>query len=299
MDKLANKFWIPGDKNFVHLVEQGTHMNLTNLDHEFIKLSEKDKYEPLRLVLKEIQSFKKLETSSAIVFCNSVASARSTEHTIRSFGYKVSSLHGDIPPRMRNNYIEDFKNRKTDILVATDLGSRGLDFPFVSHIFNLDFPKTVSDYLHRAGRAGRAGREGYVKSFYRKYDEQIINQMRKSHEESVPMNIGSSAYSYRKTNERPVVGGKIKPLPVSQPGRRKAKKDPLAVESSLLIKTYDQKPKPTPKRRRVANFQNKSKNANTPERESIVKIQKKNKYLKKKVEKYQRKKNSTYIPFQY
>jgi superfamily II DNA/RNA helicase len=67
-------------------------------------------------------------------------------------------LHGDIPPNTRLKNFEKFKERKSDILVATDLASRGLDLPFVSHIINFDFPKTTSDYLHRAGRAGRAGR---------------------------------------------------------------------------------------------------------------------------------------------
>ena len=70
---------------------------------------------------------------------------------------------------------ENFKERKTDILVATDLASRGLDMPFVSHIINFDFPKTTSDYLHRAGRAGRAGRQGVVLSLYREKDLPIIS----------------------------------------------------------------------------------------------------------------------------
>ena len=54
------------------------------------------------------------------------------------------------------------------------MASRGLDIPFVSHIINFDFPKTTSDYLHRAGRAGRAGRPGFVVSLYRKEDEPIL-----------------------------------------------------------------------------------------------------------------------------
>lgn len=57
-------------------------------------------------------------------------------------------LHGDIPPKLRAENFDEFKERKTKILVATDLASRGLDFPFVSHIINLDFPRTSSDYLH-------------------------------------------------------------------------------------------------------------------------------------------------------
>jgi len=297
IENLVSKFWIPGDKNFTHLVEKNTHMNLANLDHEFIKLSERDKYESLRLLLEEFKAFKRETNTSAMVFCNSVNSARSAEHTIRSFGYKVSSLHGDIPPRMRNKYFQDFKNRNTEVLIATDLGSRGLDFPFVSHIFNLDFPRTISDYIHRAGRAGRAGRVGYVKSFYRNYDERIIEEMRRSHEESIPMKIGSSAFNLRKTHERPLGGSKIRPLPVSQPGKRKSKRDPLAVDSSLLIKSYTQRQKFDPQRKRVANFQNKRKNANQPKRLSTVKANRANKRLERKLNIYTKKKERNYIPY--
>ena len=80
-------------------------------------------------------------------------------------------------------------------MVATDLASRGLDIPFVSHIINFDFPKTTSDYLHRAGRAGRAGRPGFVCSLYRKEDEPILQQMKESHDNLEPLRIGGSAYS--------------------------------------------------------------------------------------------------------
>lgn len=81
------------------------------------------------------------------------------------------------------------------MMVATDLASRGLDMPFVSHVINFDFPKTTSDYLHRAGRAGRAGREGFVFSMYRNKDQAILDEMRLSHEQNEPLKIKGSAYS--------------------------------------------------------------------------------------------------------
>lgn len=77
IESFIGKFWIPGDKTFVSMIEKQTHMNLTNLDHEFIKLADKDKYKPLEFILKEFRSFKKTSKSSAIVFCNSIQSARS------------------------------------------------------------------------------------------------------------------------------------------------------------------------------------------------------------------------------
>ena len=106
-------------------------------------------------------------------------------------------MHGEIPPRMRSNNFEKFRDQKADILVATDLASRGLDFPFVSHIVNFDFPKSTSDYLHRAGRAGRAGRPGFVLSLVREKDDPILQEMRAAHENSEPLKIKGSAYSLR------------------------------------------------------------------------------------------------------
>ena len=59
-------------------------------------------------------------------------------------------LNGDMPAKLRIQNYQKFKNREAKILTSTDLGSRGLDFPFVTHIINIDFPKAASDYLHRS-----------------------------------------------------------------------------------------------------------------------------------------------------
>lgn len=82
-------------------------------------------------------------------------------------------------------------------MVATDLASRGLDLPFVSHVINFDFPKSTSDYLHRAGRCGRAGRPGFVLSLYRQKDLPILEEMKLSHDNLEPVKIKGSAYSLK------------------------------------------------------------------------------------------------------
>ena len=182
MEAMARRFFDPLDPNFKILVEKSTHMNLSNLKHEFIQLADYDKLKPLHLICKEYRKYARKHHTSCIVFCNSVASARAVEHALAAAGMKSSSLHGEIPPKKRfDNYLS-FKKRETDVLVATDLASRGLDMPFVSHVVNFDFPKTTSDYLHRAGRAGRAGREGFVLSLYRDKDMPILEEMRRSHD---------------------------------------------------------------------------------------------------------------------
>ena len=87
------------------------------------------------------------------------------------------------------------------MLVATDLAARGLDFPFVSHVVNADFPKSASDYLHRAGRAGRAGREGFIMSLYRNRDMGLIKGMKEAQENNLPLKIRGSAFALKNKEE--------------------------------------------------------------------------------------------------
>lgn len=80
-------------------------------------------------------------------------------------------------------------------MLATDLGSRGLDFPFLEVVVNYDFPSTTSDYLHRAGRTGRAGRQGTVYTLYHNKNIQAINEFKKSNDTKKPLDVRRSAYS--------------------------------------------------------------------------------------------------------
>ena len=163
------EMWDSPDSDFKKLVEKSTHMNLSNLKHEFIHIADFDKVKPLQLLMKEYKRYTRKHNTSCIVFCNSVSSARAIEYNLAEQGFKTASLHGEIPPKYRDRNFRRFRDMEEGckVLVATDLASRGLDIPSVSHIINFDFPKTTSDYLHRAGRAGRAGRPGFVLSLYR------------------------------------------------------------------------------------------------------------------------------------
>lgn len=176
----VNEFGVSGNGDYKELVEKSTHMNLSNLKHEFIHVADYDKVKPLKLLMKEFKRYARKHNSSCIVFCNSVQSARAIEYCLAEDGFKTASMHGDIPPRNRQRNYARFRSQeeRCNVLVATDLASRGLDIPFVSHIINFDFPKTTSDYLHRAGRAGRAGRPGFVMSIHREKDAPILEQMR-------------------------------------------------------------------------------------------------------------------------
>ncbi|CAG9313022.1 unnamed protein product [Blepharisma stoltei] len=176
------------------IIEEKTHMNLTHLRHEFIHLGEFNKNPTLLKHVADIYPY--LKSGGCMVFCNTIQSARATEYTLTESGFKAVSLHGDIPPKKRNEFIEKFKAREVPILVCTDLASRGLDFPFLNYVIQYDFPRTISDYVHRAGRAGRGGKPGTVLTFYRNKDYEVIKELQKSYDTNTPLSITTSAYSF-------------------------------------------------------------------------------------------------------
>ena len=73
---------------------------------------------------------------------------------------KIGQLHKRIPPRVRQKILERFKTGELQVLVCTDLASRGLDLPNVTAVIQFDFPVNSANYLHRAGRTARAGKSG-------------------------------------------------------------------------------------------------------------------------------------------
>jgi superfamily II DNA/RNA helicase len=110
--------------------------------------------------------------TKVLVFCNTVPSARSTAHFLGAQGgLTVASLHGGIPPRLRQSEYELFLRGDASVLVCTDAAARGLDFPGARvSVVLFDFPLNSVEYLHRAGRAARAGRDGAVVSLVARRD---------------------------------------------------------------------------------------------------------------------------------
>jgi ATP-dependent RNA helicase DeaD len=74
-------------------------------------------------------------------------------------------MHGDMAQRERDRVLQQLRDRKLKILVATDVVGRGIDISTISHIFNFDVPQDCDDYVHRVGRTGRMGRDGIAFTF--------------------------------------------------------------------------------------------------------------------------------------
>ncbi|KKR24640.1 MAG: DEAD/DEAH RNA helicase [Candidatus Daviesbacteria bacterium GW2011_GWB1_39_5] len=80
-------------------------------------------------------------------------------------GFKVGSIHGNKRQSQRMRVLQSFKQNQIQILLATDVASRGLDIDNVTHVINYDLPQTYDDYIHRIGRTGRAGKTGIALTF--------------------------------------------------------------------------------------------------------------------------------------
>lgn len=100
-----------------------------------------------------------------IIFRRTKFGVDKLEKTLLKNDYKVGSIHGDKSQNLRNEAIEHFKNKKTHILVATDVAARGIDISKVDAVINFDIPNIPETYVHRIGRTGRAGKSGIAFSF--------------------------------------------------------------------------------------------------------------------------------------
>lgn len=100
------------------------------------------------------------DTNSVLIFTRTKHRAGRLAEQIRKAGYATAELHSDRSQIQRQHALEDFKQGRCPIMVATDIAARGLDVASISHVMNFDIPDTADAYIHRVGRTGRMEREG-------------------------------------------------------------------------------------------------------------------------------------------
>ena len=151
--------------NPVDVSVEGEEETVETIVQRVIEVNPENRGPLLRLLLK------KEKWKSVLVF---MANKRATDNIAEKFrkrGYLAESFHGDLTQEDRNYTLQAFKNKKIQILFATDLVSRGLDIDDISCVVNYDLPRSPADYIHRIGRTGRAGKAGLAITFIG-YDEQ-------------------------------------------------------------------------------------------------------------------------------
>ncbi len=100
------------------------------------------------------------DRDATLVFARTRLGCADVAEDLAGRGFSVDALHGDLSQAAREKVLDGFRNRRIDVLVATDVAARGIDVEHISHVINLDLPDDNESYVHRIGRTGRAGRPG-------------------------------------------------------------------------------------------------------------------------------------------
>ena len=116
---------------------------------------------------------------SMIVFGNTCLTVVRLHFLLKNLGFSVTSLHGKLSQAKRLSALRSFTAGRKNILLATDVASRGLDLPSVQVVVNYDLPVNVKDYIHRVGRTARAGKGGIAINLVTQYDVLLFQTMEK------------------------------------------------------------------------------------------------------------------------
>jgi ATP-dependent RNA helicase DeaD len=143
----------------------------TSLTHALYEVAKTSKYEALVNLLHTEQP------ELAILFCHTKAETESLSKRLADEGFKVGYLNGNLPQALRSETLEAFRKRQIAILVATDVAARGIDVRGITHVVNVDIPRSVETYIHRSGRAGRAGQPGLVLNLITPFDRRKVQNI--------------------------------------------------------------------------------------------------------------------------
>ncbi|MGO2518892.1 MAG: DEAD/DEAH box helicase [Microbacterium sp.] len=146
----------------------------TNITQRYLVVSYQQKVDALTRIL-EVENF-----DGMIVFVRTKNETETLAEKLRARGYSAAAINGDVAQVQRERSVNQLKDGKLDILVATDVAARGLDVERISHVINYDIPTDTESYTHRIGRTGRAGRTGDAISFITPRERYLLKSIEKA-----------------------------------------------------------------------------------------------------------------------
>ena len=143
-----------------------------SIEQFYLEVAEQDKVKALRRLLRN------QDISSGLVFRRTRFRVDRLARALDRDG-GVGVLHGGLRESARIKALRAFEEKRTRLLIATNVAARGLDLSSVSHVINFDIPEDVETYIHRVGRTARMGRSGTAITFVGQYDIEMFDQLRK------------------------------------------------------------------------------------------------------------------------
>ena len=158
---------------------------VATVDHYYVEVAEQDKVRALRQLLRQ------QDITSGLVF-------RRTRHGVDRLARALAReggigvIHGGLREGLRLRALRAFEEKRTRLLIATNVAARGLDLSNISHVINYDMPEDIDTYVHRVGRTARAGRSGTAITFVGQYDIEMFDKLRHQFGDTLkrhPLNI--------------------------------------------------------------------------------------------------------------
>ncbi|MDF1880533.1 ATP-dependent RNA helicase DbpA [Sulfurimonas sp. MAG313] len=174
--RLSKKFQLQPE--FIHITSDADE---TTIRQSFYTVHEDDKVELIDGLMAQA------ELESCIIFCNMKLTCDEVAKELHYRGYDVASLHADLDQKERNEVLTMFSNKSLNVLVATDVASRGLDIKELPAVFNYDIPHQAEIYVHRIGRTGRMGQEGLAYTFVGAKEGKFVEAISKYTEERITL----------------------------------------------------------------------------------------------------------------
>ncbi len=162
--KVADKFL----KDPKHVQVNRVEMLSATVEQVFYPVREANKPE---IVCKLIDA---AEDFYGLIFCQTKSMVQTLTHLLTERGYRADCLHGDRDQSARERTMRSFREHKVNILVCTDVASRGLDVKDVSHVMNYSLPRELDSYVHRIGRTARSGQNGIAMSLVSPSQRELV-----------------------------------------------------------------------------------------------------------------------------
>ncbi len=138
----------------INILIDSDELSIDEIDQSYAIVDERSKFAAL------VEYIKKNQITSGIIFCSTKIKTQRLSERLQAQGFRAAPIHGDLSQNRREHAMNNFREGRVELLVATDVAARGIDVPHVGHVINYDVPQDPLTYFHRIGRTARAGRAG-------------------------------------------------------------------------------------------------------------------------------------------
>lgn len=148
-----------------------------------------------------IDILKDRSIETLLVFTQMKHAADKLSKRLIASGISAAAIHGNKSQNARQTALENFKNKRVRVLVATDIAARGIDIDQLSHVLNYELPNVPETYVHRIGRTGRAGASGIALSFCSREEKAYLRDIERLIKKSIPVKQWEGSSVKENTNE--------------------------------------------------------------------------------------------------